>query len=175
MQRKRLFVDNFIANGENATNAAIAAGYSVKTAAVQGCRLLRNVQIQQEIVNRREQLAAECGINATSVIRSMARALHFDPRKLYREDGTLKDVSELDDDTADALASLEVVAIAGSGKDGETPAYVKKYKWESKSTARDQACKHLGLYKKDNEQKPPAAGLYAMSMEELEKIARGGK
>jgi hypothetical protein len=36
------------------------------------------------------------------------------PRKLYREDCSLKPVTELDDDAAMALAGFEVVEMAGS-------------------------------------------------------------
>jgi phage terminase small subunit len=95
----------------------------------------------------------------------MARALRFDPRKMFREDGSLKTLPELDADTADALAGFEVVEMAGGMKvstkddgNGGTPAlqhvpmYTKKVKWLDKNTARDQAAKVHGLYEKDNEQ-----------------------
>lgn len=44
---KLLFITEYIKNGNNATNAAIAAGYSEKTAYSQGSRLLKSVEIQQ--------------------------------------------------------------------------------------------------------------------------------
>lgn len=42
-----IFVTEYIKNGNNATHAAIAAGYSEKTASSQGSRLLKSVEVQQ--------------------------------------------------------------------------------------------------------------------------------
>lgn len=47
-KRQKDFVKSFVQT-ENATNAALRAGYSPKTAHVQGCRLLKNDKIQQAI------------------------------------------------------------------------------------------------------------------------------
>ena len=78
----------------NATQAAIRAGYSAKTAYSQGERLLRHVEVAQ---------AVQAGQKARAV-----RIAFFDIRQLYRPDGTMKDPSEMDADTAAALASIEV-------------------------------------------------------------------
>ena len=50
-ERERRFVDRFMATG-NATQAAIAGGYSKRTASQIGYRLLRKVQIQRGIAER---------------------------------------------------------------------------------------------------------------------------
>lgn len=47
--KQRAFVNAYIINGFNATQAAIAAGYSIDTAYSQGSRLLKNVEVNQEI------------------------------------------------------------------------------------------------------------------------------
>lgn len=49
-----IFVTEYLKNGNNATQAAIAAGYSEKTASSQGSRLLKSVEIQQ-FLNKTEQ------------------------------------------------------------------------------------------------------------------------
>ena len=49
-----LFITEYIKNGNNATHAAIAAGYSEKTASSQGSRLLKSVEVQQYL-NKTEQ------------------------------------------------------------------------------------------------------------------------
>lgn len=53
---KERFVEEYCSNGYNATKAAIAAGYSVKTARSQGQRLLTNVYISNAIKERLERL-----------------------------------------------------------------------------------------------------------------------
>ncbi len=52
--QQMIFVTEFIKNGGNATQAAIAAGYSEKTAHVQGSRMLKDDKVQQ-FLNKTEQ------------------------------------------------------------------------------------------------------------------------
>jgi phage terminase small subunit len=52
--QKMIFVTEYIKNGNNAKQAAIAAGYSEKTAASQGSRLLTSVDVQQ-FLNKTQQ------------------------------------------------------------------------------------------------------------------------
>lgn len=161
-ERQCLFIEAYIENGRNGTKAAIAAGFSEKTAAQQASRLLRDVKVQAAIKERSRELAAEFKLRSEDVIRNLARALYFDPRNLFREDGSLKAMHELDEDTAQALAGLEVVEMAGGvgvavkGSKVKTVKHVamftKKVKWLDKNVAREQAMKHLGLFKDDNEQ-----------------------
>jgi phage terminase small subunit len=49
-----IFVTEYLKNGNNATQAAISAGYSEKTAYSQGSRLLKSVEVQQYL-NKTEQ------------------------------------------------------------------------------------------------------------------------
>lgn len=57
--KQRAFADYYIENGGNATQAAISAGYSEKTARSQGQRLLTNVDIKKYIGVRLEELQDE--------------------------------------------------------------------------------------------------------------------
>ena len=161
-QRRKLFVEAFLSNGGNATQAALTAGFSASSAAKQGHRLSKNVQVRAEI-DRRSAEVIEKAQEATQltierVMRSLAQALFFDPRKLYREDGSLKPIPELDDDTAQALAGFAVCGeCTGRGEARTLGGFTKKVKWLDKNTAREQALKHLGAFEKDNKQ--PNAGL----------------
>ena len=95
-------------------------------------------------------------LTTESVLRSLAQAVHFDPRKLYDEHGNLKPITELDDDTAMALSGVEVMEeFAGRGEKRELMGYTKKVKWLDKNAARDQAMKHLGMFREDNNQHNP--------------------
>lgn len=49
-----VFITEYLKNGNNATQAAISAGYSEKTAYSQGSRLLKSVEVQQYL-NKTEQ------------------------------------------------------------------------------------------------------------------------
>jgi len=168
--RRKLFVEAFLSNGENITKAALAAGFSAKSAASQGSRLLKDVKIQQILDTRRTEVLESAKLTTQTLHDSLRQALLFDPRKLFREDGTVKDVVELDDDTALALASFEVTeefGAAGGSEEQEPQAhggtlkrqrrgligYTKKVKWLDKNSARDQLAKMLGAYEKDNRQR----------------------
>lgn len=76
--RKMIFVTEYIKNGGNATQAAIAAGYSEKTAYSQGSRLLKDVEVQQYL-NKTEQnlnrdlrqMFAEDAVEAYGVLKEI--------------------------------------------------------------------------------------------------------
>lgn len=169
--RYKTFAEAYLANGGNASQAALTAGYAPHSAGVTGCKLLKQPKILEIISSRQKALAQKYELTTESVIKSLAQAVHFDPRKLYREDGSLKPIVELDDDTAAALAGFEV---SEDKAEGMVVGYTKKVKWLDKNTAREQAMKHLGLYLEDNKQKSPIEGL---SLETLKLIAEklGGK
>jgi phage terminase small subunit len=139
----------------NATRAyqACKPHVSAKTAGVEGHRLLKNPSVQAEAQAARERIANRLELTAERTIQEIARLAYFDPRKLFKSDGTPKAVDELDDDTAAALAGIEVVEeFEGSGKDRVFVGYTKKYRVADKNAALEKAAKILGLFKKDNEQ-----------------------
>lgn len=170
-QRRKLFAEAYLTNGGNASEAALTAGYAPKSASVTGCVLLKHPKVLEIISSRQKELSKKYELTTESVIKSLAQAVHFDPRKLYRDDGSLKPINELDDDTAAALAGFEV---SEDKAEGMVVGYTKKVKWLDKNTAREQAMKHLGLYLEDNKQKSPLEGL---SLATLKIIAEklGGK
>lgn len=149
--RRKLFVEAYIANGGNATDAAKRAGYSEKTAYRTGADLLKEPQVQEAIASRAEKVAKKYELTTELAARSIVQELTFDPAKLYRDDGSLKDITELDEDTRMALTSVDFEHIG----DKDSPATVRKIKWASRHQAREQLMKHLGMFEKDNEQKTP--------------------
>lgn len=148
--RRAKFVEAYIANGGNATEAAREAGYPARSARSRGHELVKDRDVLDAIRKRQDELAKKLELTTEGVLRSLAQAVHFDPRKLYNEDGTLKSPTELDDDTAAALAGIEIIE---RRNDDESAVVTKtKIRWLDKNGAREQAMKHLGLYEKDNRQ-----------------------
>lgn len=92
----------------NATQAAIRTGYSAKTAASQGARLLKQGGVARAVQAAQQARAVRTEITQDRVLQELARIAFFDIRRLYRADGSMKDPCELDADTAAALASIEV-------------------------------------------------------------------
>ena len=60
--------------GENATQAAIGAGYSPKTAHVQGSRMLKNVNVMSEIQDRMLVHRERCSITVDNLTAELEEA-----------------------------------------------------------------------------------------------------
>ena len=71
-----LFVEAYCM-GKTATQAAIGAGYSLKTAHVQGSRMLRNVKVLSRIEDRLQDHRDRCGVTVETLTAELeeARAL----------------------------------------------------------------------------------------------------
>lgn len=150
----------------NATQAAIRAGYSAKTAEQQGFQLLQKTSVQKAIAEGRRQREERTAVSADRVLLEAARLALFDPRKLFNDDGSPKGIHELDDDTAAAVAGIEVLEqFEGSGKERVFVGYLKKYRIADKNAALEKLFKHHGLYERDNSQKtdPLTSLLHAIS------------
>jgi hypothetical protein len=77
-------------------------------------------------------------------------ASHDDVRRLYRPDGSLKPLAELDDDTRAGIANFEVDEIR---VDGAVVRRTTKIKFWDKNAALEIAMRHFGLYERDNTQR----------------------
>ncbi len=127
----------------NGTQAAIRAGYSKKTAASQAERLLRNVEIQRFVQAGMDKRAGAIEISATRVLQEIAKMAFFDPRKLLNDDGSPKKISELDDETAMAVAGMEIVT---KGNDDVGFADILKIKLTDKTKNLELLGRHLKLF-----------------------------
>ena len=164
LPKQAKFVAEYLISG-NATQAAIHAGYSPKTAYKIGFENLKKPQIasllaqkQAEIAARQDERLGAMELTKERVAREIARVSFFDPRKMFHADGRPKQLTELDDDTAACVVGLEVLEeFDGTGKDRALIGHVKKYKIADKNSALDKAAKILGMYELDNEQ--PAAAI----------------
>jgi len=134
----------------NATQAAIRAGYSAKTAPAQASRLLTNVNVAQAVAAAQQKRSIRTEITQDRVLQELSRIAFFDIRRLYTESGALKQPHELDDDAAAVLAGIDVVEMAGGlgvegGNVGHVPMYTKKAKIPDKVGALGLAMRHLGM------------------------------
>lgn len=75
----------------------------------EGTRVLSNPKVRRALATLYRRRQAVIEVSQDRLMLELARIAFFDIRKLYRPDGTLKPLSELDDDTAAALNSVDVV------------------------------------------------------------------
>jgi phage terminase small subunit len=138
---RQLWVEAMIANGGNQTQAAITAGHKPGEAARRaGIRYAQDPMVASMLEERRAEVVTKAKLESDEVILSAARQIRFDPRKLVDEKGKVKAWHELDEDTALALsveAEIEGVKVK-----------------VDRGGAQERLMKHLGLFKKDNQQKP---------------------
>lgn len=135
-------------------------------------------KVAQRIAELKERITNTGIASAARVLLEASRLATFDPRKLFREDGSPKPINELDDDTAAALAGLDVVEeFEGSGEDRVFVGYTKKYKVADKNSALEKLFKHHGLYERDNQQKtdPLVELLRSMNGSPLPVVKGNGK
>lgn len=74
----------------NATQAAIKAGYSEKTAAEQGCRLLKKVKVKEFLEKLREAYRTEFLLTQERVMNRHMQIAFSDMRDFITEDGKLR-------------------------------------------------------------------------------------
>jgi len=114
-ERQERFIDEYLIDF-NASRAAIAAGYSKKTARSQGQRLLTRADIASKIDAKKAEKLIRLEITADRVLQELAKLAFYDPADLFEDDGSLKQIKDLDGNTRMALAGLEVTELF-EGKD----------------------------------------------------------
>jgi len=133
----------------NATQAAIRAGYSKKTAHVIGAENLGKPKIAAAIADAQSQRSERTGITQDRVLAELAKIGFSDLRRVLSAGGGLLDPQSWDDDTAGAIGSLEVVTRPGSDVDengNREIEYVHKIKAWDKLSALEKLGKHLGMF-----------------------------
>ncbi|SEF31373.1 terminase small subunit [Variovorax sp. NFACC27] len=181
-KKQQRFVNEYLID-LNGKQAAIRAGYTVRRAEVTASELIANRKVSEAIAQKMVVREKRTEITQDRVLKELARIAFFDLRKLYREDGSLKDMHELDDDAAAVLAGVDVVETKGNAEVGgpaglrHQPEFVKKVKIPDKVAALSLAMRHLGMLKDKVEH---SGGLtlrrsaQELTDDELAAIAAGG-
>ena len=91
--KQRRFVQEYLID-LNATQAAIRAGYSPKTAGQQGFDLLKNPEVQAALDQAKIERSEETKIDAAWVLTRLAEEATADVGDLYHADGHLKPIHE---------------------------------------------------------------------------------
>lgn len=153
------FVDEYMID-LNATQAAIRAGYSEKTAEQIGYQLLQKEPVAAEIAARRQKLSEKAGVTVERIVAELAKIGFADIRKAIRWNGhlvkeednpeggdvlviketrnnlvALVDSEDLDEDTAAAISQISQNAQGGV-----------TLKMHDKRAALVDLGKHLGMF-----------------------------
>lgn len=71
--RQQAFIQHYMANGGNGTQAAIAAGYSERSARVTACELLKMEKIQRRMQPAQEEQKERLGLDADWIISRLMK------------------------------------------------------------------------------------------------------
>lgn len=146
--RQRVFVDEYLLD-LNATQAAIRAGYSPKTAYSQGQRLLKNAEVQAAITAAQAERSERTGVTADRVVEELAKVGFsnlLDFFSITPGGEPYVDLSAVTRDQAAVLAELQVDDyVEGRGDDAREVRRVK-IKLHDKLKALEQLARHLGMF-----------------------------
>lgn len=126
----------------NATQAAIRAGYSKKTANIIGTQNLSKLSIKTYIENIRKTDSENAGITREMVLDGYKKLAFYDSRKFYDAEGNLLSIPDLDGETSFALSGFEVEEIK---EKGFSVGFTKKIKMSDRKGALDSISKVLGF------------------------------
>ena len=143
--KQRQFVDEYIIDF-NATQAAIRAGYSEKTAKTTAAQNLSKRNIQEALQKAIQGRSDRTQIRQDDVIKEWAKIAFYDPRDFFDENKKLKDITELDESSAAAIAGMDVTQRCVGTKDDPEWETITKIKLVDKKGALDSVAKHLGMF-----------------------------
>jgi len=152
--KQKLFCEEYLVD-LNATQAARRAGYSEKTAYSQGQRLLKNVEAQKLVQSKMGDRSDRTQITQDRVLDEIAAIAFGDIRKLFNEDGTLKPITDLDDDAAKIIAGFDINTVIGDEFGGIK---TTKVKTNDKLRSLEMLGKHLVLFTDKHEHSGPEGG-----------------
>jgi phage terminase small subunit len=149
--RQQAFVREYLLD-LNATQAAIRAGYSARSAEVNGNRLLRNAQVRRAVDEAIQKRAERLQVKADDVLEGLRRLAFFDPADFYEKSGALKNIHDIPKEVRMALAGFEVDELfEGHGEDRTQIGNTVKVKWWDRPKTLELLGKHLKLFTEKHE------------------------
>jgi phage terminase small subunit len=144
--KQRRFVDEYLVDLV-ATQAALRAGYSPRSAYSQGERLLKKAEVAEAIRVAEEERKERTKVTQDMVIKELARIGFFDHRRLYDANGGLKQPHEMDDDSAAVVSGVESMEeYQGAGSARVLTGHVRKVRLWDKVAALTKLGQHLGMF-----------------------------
>lgn len=134
MNKKKLtpkqerFCYEYLANGFNATQAALTAGYSRKTAYSMGSENLKKPEIKARIQEMKDNLAETAGISALMIVKEHMKIAMASQGQLRDGWMKLKDFEELDESVKSCIQEVTTKTVKKQVKKGqpaETETYVR--------------------------------------------------
>jgi phage terminase small subunit len=148
---KRKVIEEYLKDF-NGAGALRRVGYKGKRIYERAYAILHEDVVQDEIAQRVEMELAAIGVHSRRVLIELARIGFSDIGKIFNPDGTIKPITEIDEKTRAAIASIEVLEIwTGKGENRIKIGETKKIKLRDSVEALKTLAKHLKLTGEDKE------------------------
>jgi phage terminase small subunit len=128
---------------KNSTKAAERAGYSKNTAAQQGARLYKNVNIRKYIDKLLKKQSIRTGNKADKVLNEIAKLAYGNVQDFYDGKGNLKPIQDLKREQAACIT--EIKTVEKFDKDGKLTTYTT-YKISDKGVNLERLGRNLKLF-----------------------------
>ena len=143
--KQKAFVKEYLVD-LNATQAAIRAKYSKKTAGAIGEENLKKPDIAKAIQAEMDKRGKRTEITADKVLQEIAKLGFADIRRVFNEHGQLLPVHMLPQEVAASISSIEVVTTRIPGSDPVEVEHTSKIKFWDKRGSLELLGKHLKLF-----------------------------
>lgn len=144
-QKQEAFVREYLID-LNATQAAIRAGYSARSAEVQGSRLLSNAKVAAAVAAAQAERVAKNDIDASYVLKRLLEIDQMDVLDILDDAMRLKPVSAWPKVWRQYLSGLDVAEMfEGSGDERKMVGILKKIKWPDKVKNLELLGKHIDI------------------------------
>lgn len=145
--KQQKFCDQYLID-LNATQAAIRAGYSKKTAGAIGSEYLTKPNIQKYISEKQAALSKSTEITQIKVLEELAKVGFSNIQDYF--DGSLNalNLAEIDKSKAQVVSSIKKIVTTFDGGSTESV----EFKLYDKIKALELIGRHLGFFEKDNGQ-----------------------
>ena len=144
--KQKCFVQEYLID-LNATQAAIRAGYSKKTAGITGFHTLKIPKIQAAITRAMQARSKRTEISQDRVLEELARLAFIDPVDFYDDNGNLLSIVDMPEDARRAIGGIEATITNVEHTEGSrTEESLKKIKILDKKGSLEMLGRHLKMF-----------------------------
>lgn len=145
-----------VALGMRASQAVVECGWKGTQPRTKAARLMALPHVREYVKKLEDDALATAGITRAQIAQELGRIAFADPRKILNGEGGMKPLNEIDNDTAAAIAGLDVEELfEGRGEDREQIGVVRKVKLWNKREALSELAAIAGMKRSEQQNAQP--------------------